>query len=91
MLQSSGGPQATGPVSPEFYRQIAIAKVCVYGLSILSASLFLMLPLFNLLHPSPWQRWMGAVHGFAALLATVVMVYAEHLAFPLKSLTLQGQ
>jgi len=42
-----------------------------------------MLPLFNLLHPSPWQRWMGAVHGFAALLATVVMVYAGHLAFPL--------
>jgi hypothetical protein len=26
---------------------------------------------------------MGAIHGFAALLATVVMVYAGHLAFPL--------
>lgn len=69
--------------SGEFYKQIDIAKVSVYGLSILSAGLFLFLPLFNLLHPSPWQRWMGAVHGGAALLASVVMVYAGHLAFPL--------
>jgi hypothetical protein len=70
-------------VSTEFPKQLDIAKVCVYGLSILSAGLFLSLPLFNLLHPSPWQRWMGTIHGFGALLATVVAVYAGHLAFPL--------
>lgn len=70
-------------VSSEFPKQLDIAKVCVYGLSILSAGLFLSLPFFNLLHPSPWQRWMGTIHGFGALLATVVAVYAGHLAFPL--------
>ncbi|MGK7874338.1 MAG: hypothetical protein AB4426_13810 [Xenococcaceae cyanobacterium] len=64
-------------------RQIDIATVCVYGLSILSAGLFLFLPLVNLLSPSPWQRYMGAIHGFAALLAVVVIAYAGHMAFPL--------
>lgn len=73
-------PEST---SSEFPKQLDIAKVCVYGLSIMSAGLFLSLPFFNLLHPSPWQRWMGTIHGFGALLATVVAVYAGHLAFPL--------
>ena len=72
-----------GLVSPDFPKQLDIAKVCVYGLSILSAGLFLSLPFVNLLHPSPWQRWMGTIHGFGSLLATVVAVYAGHLAFPL--------
>jgi len=67
----------------DFLKQAEIAKICVYGLSILSAVTFLFLPLFNLLHPSPWQRWMGAVHGLAAMVATIVAVYTGHLAFPL--------
>jgi hypothetical protein len=70
-------------VSPEFPKQLDIAKVSVYGLSILSAALFLSLPFVNLLHPSPWQRWMGTIHGVGALLSTVVAVYTGHLAFPL--------
>ncbi len=40
-----------GLVSSDFPKQLDIAKVCVYGLSILSAGLFLFLPFFNLLHP----------------------------------------
>ena len=64
-------------------RQIDLATVCVYGLSILSAGLFLFLPLVNLLSPSPWQRSMGAVHGIAAMLAVLVISYAGHMAFPL--------
>ncbi|HEY9621423.1 MAG TPA: hypothetical protein V6C78_13690 [Crinalium sp.] len=67
----------------EFPRTLDLAKVCVYGLSILSAGLFLFLPFFNLLHPSPWQRWMGTIHGTGSLLATIVAIYAGHLAFPL--------
>jgi len=70
-------------VSTEFPKQLDIAKVSVYGLSILSAGLFLSLPFVNLLHPSPWQRWMGTIHGIGALLATVVAAYTGHLAFPL--------
>ncbi|OUL23424.1 hypothetical protein [Nostoc sp. 106C] len=70
-------------VSSPFPRQFDIAKVAVYGLSILSAGMFLFLPFINLLHPSPWQRWLGTIHGFGALLATVVTVYTGHLAFPL--------
>lgn len=66
-----------------FPRQLDIATACVYGLSFLSAGLFLFLPLANLLSPSPWQRLMGSIHGFAALLAVVVIAYAGHLAFPL--------
>lgn len=66
-----------------FPRSIELATVCVYGLSILSAGLFLFLPLVNLLSPSPWQRSMGAVHGIAAMLAVLVISYAGHLAFPL--------
>lgn len=69
--------------SREFPRQLDIAQVSIYGLSILSAAMFLLLPFFNILHPSPWQRWIGTVHGFGALLASVVAVYTGHLAFPL--------
>jgi hypothetical protein len=65
-----------------FPRQLDAAQVAVYGLSILSAGLFLLLPFVNLLHPSPWQRWMGTLHGVGSLLAMVVMAYAGHLAFP---------
>ncbi len=54
MLQSG-----TDSSSAAFPKQQDIAQVCVYGLSILSAGLFLFLPFVNLLHPSPRQRWMG--------------------------------
>jgi hypothetical protein len=64
-------------------QQKDIATVCIYGLSLMSAGLFLFLPLVNLLNPSPWQRYMGAIHGCAALFAVVVIAYAGHLAFPL--------
>lgn len=64
-------------------QQRDIATVCIYGLSLLSAGLFLFLPLANLLSPSPWQRYMGAIHGFASLMAVVVVAYAGHLAFPI--------
>jgi hypothetical protein len=64
-------------------KQLDIAQVSIYGLSFLSAGLFLFLPFVNLLHPSPWQRWMGTIHGFGSILAMVVMVYTGHLAFPL--------
>lgn len=67
----------------EFPRQLDIATVSVYGLAILSAGLFLFLPFVNLLHPSPWQRSIGTIHGCGAMLTTVVVAYAGHLAFPL--------
>ena len=66
-----------------FPRQLDIAEVTIYGLSLLSVGLFLFLPFVNLLHPSPWQRWMGTIHGFASMLALVVIIYTGHLAFPL--------
>lgn len=75
--------QSTPSESSNLPKQLDIATVCVYGLSILSAGLFLFLPLVNLLNPSPWQRYMGAIHGTAALLAVVVVAYAGHMAFPL--------
>lgn len=75
--------QSSDARSVEFPRQMDIAIICIYGLSLLSAGLFLFLPLVNLLSPSPWQRSMGAIHGTAALIATVVITYAGHLAFPL--------
>ncbi|WP_404787359.1 hypothetical protein [Altericista sp. CCNU0014] len=71
------------PPAMAFPRRLDIAQVSVYGLSILSAGIFLMFPFVNLFHPSPWQRWMGTLHGFGSLLAMAVMVYAGHLAFPL--------
>ncbi|WP_040630448.1 hypothetical protein [Fortiea contorta] len=67
----------------DFPHQLDLATVCIYSLSILSTGLFLFLPLINLLHPSPWQRWIGTIHGFGSFLATIVAVYAGHLAFPL--------
>jgi hypothetical protein len=70
-------------LSNSFPKQLDIAQVAIYGLSILSAGMFLLLPFVNLLHPSPWQRWMGTLHGFGSLLATVIAVYTGHLAFPL--------
>ncbi|WP_341527018.1 hypothetical protein WKK05_31580 [Nostoc sp. UHCC 0302] len=70
-------------VSPEFPRQLDIATVSVYGLAILSGGLFLFLPLVNLLHPSPWQRSLGTIHSFSAVLTTIVVAYTGHLAFPL--------
>lgn len=60
-----------------------LATVCIYGIGLLSAGLFLFLPLVNLLSPSPWQRYMGVIHGTAALLAVIVIAYAGHMAFPL--------
>ncbi|MGL5082270.1 MAG: hypothetical protein ACRC8A_12365 [Microcoleaceae cyanobacterium] len=77
--------QATSPdaLSPQFPRSLDIAQVSIYGLSILSTGLFLFLPFVNLLHPSPWQRWIGTIHGSASLIAMVVMAYGGHLAFPL--------
>jgi hypothetical protein len=67
----------------EFPRSFDIATVMVYGLAILSGGLFLFLPLVNLIHPSPWQRSIGMIHGFGAMMATIVTLYAGHLAFPL--------
>lgn len=69
--------------TPRFPKTLDIATVCVYGLAILSAGLFLFLPFVNLLHPSPWQRSLGLIHGIGAMLTTVVVAYAGHLAFPL--------
>ncbi len=71
------------PTEREFPKQLDLAQVCIYGLSILSAGVFLFLPFFNLLHPSPWQRSIGTIHSLGALLATVLAVYTGHLAFPL--------
>jgi len=69
--------------SETFPRSADIAAICVYGLSLLTAATFVFLPLVNFLHPSPWQRWMNGMHGLAAMLATVAVAYAGHLAFPL--------
>ena len=66
-----------------FPKPLDLVNVCIYGLSLLSTGLFLFLPLANLLHPSPWQRWMGMIHGLAATIATLVIVFTGHLAFPL--------
>jgi MFS superfamily sulfate permease-like transporter len=67
----------------DFPRTHDIATVSVYGLAILSAGLFLFLPLINLVHPSPWQRSLGFIHGMGAMLTTIVIAYTRHLAFPL--------
>ncbi|HEY9847653.1 MAG TPA: hypothetical protein V6D03_15830 [Candidatus Caenarcaniphilales bacterium] len=73
----------SGSTSSQFPKTLEIATVAVYGLAILSAGLFLFLPFVNLLHPSPWQRSLGLIHGIGAMLTTVVVAYAGHLAFPL--------
>jgi hypothetical protein len=67
----------------ELPKSTDLAQVCIYGLSFLSAGLFLFLPFVNLLHPSPWQRSIGTLHSVAAFLTTIVAVYTGHLAFPL--------
>ncbi|MCA1991953.1 MAG: hypothetical protein LDL41_07890 [Coleofasciculus sp. S288] len=64
-------------------RSLETAKLSAYGLSALAVGAFLLLPLVNLFHPSPWQRTLGFVHGMAAMLAVIVITYAGHLAFPL--------
>jgi hypothetical protein len=78
-------PESLDKAAPEreFPKQLDLAQVCIYGLSILSAGVFLFLPFFNLLHPSPWQRSIGTLHSLGALFATVLAVYTGHLAFPL--------
>ncbi|MEG4106545.1 hypothetical protein [Microcoleus sp. S13_C5] len=83
MVQHSTPDSTTNLVTSEFPRQLDIAQVSIYGLSFLSAGMFLFLPLVNLLHPSHWQRLMGTIHGLGAMFAMVVMVYTGHLAFPL--------
>lgn len=83
MVQHSTQDSTTDLVPSEFPRQLDIAQVSIYGLSFLSAGMFLFLPLVNLLHPSHWQRLMGTIHGLGAMFAMVVMVYTGHLAFPL--------
>jgi hypothetical protein len=83
MQPSTLQTSSVNEVPAEFPRQLDIATVSVYGLAILSAGMFLFLPLVNLLHPSPWQRSLGFIHGLGAMLATVVIAYAGHLAFPL--------
>jgi hypothetical protein len=83
ILQATQSPVKTTSTPQEFPRLLDIATVSIYGLAILSAGLFLVLPLVNLLHVSPWQRSIGTIHGCAAMLATVVLAYTGHLAFPL--------
>jgi hypothetical protein len=83
MMQSTEIEVTQTPTTADFPRSLDIATVSVYGLAILSAGLFLFLPLVNLIHPSPWQRSIGMIHGCGAMLATIVTAYAGHLAFPL--------
>lgn len=83
MNQSNFKPPTSESISPPFPKSLDIATVSIYGLAILSAGLFLFLPFINLLHPSPWQRSLGLIHGIGAMLTTVVVAYAGHLAFPL--------
>jgi hypothetical protein len=83
MLQQPNLDRDAEIVKYSYPKQLDIAQVSIYALSILSAGMFLMLPFVNLLHPSPWQRSLGTIHGVGSLLATVVMAYLGHLAFPL--------
>lgn len=83
MHQAEVDSRASGAISSQFPRPLDIATVSVYGSAFLSAGLFLFLPFVNLIHPSPWQRSLGLIHGVGAMLTTVVVAYAGHLAFPL--------
>ncbi len=83
MHQADVEPLVSESSSGRFPKPLEMATVSVYGLAILSAGLFLFLPFVNLLHPSPWQRSLGLIHGVGAMLTTVVVAYAGHLAFPL--------
>ena len=65
----------------KFPEQPDIAKVAVYALSFLFAGMFLFVPFLNFLHLSPWHQWIGTIHSFGVLLATVV-VETGRLAFP---------
>ena len=76
-MQQSTQDSQVDLVTSEFPKQLDIAQVSIYGLSFLSAGMFLFLPLVNLLHPSHWQRLMGTIHGMGAMLAMVVMVYTK--------------
>jgi hypothetical protein len=76
-------PTQTSAAGQDFPRQLDIATVSVYGLAMLSAGMFLFLPLVNLLHPSPWQRSISFIHGIASMMTTIVVAYTGHLAFPL--------
>jgi hypothetical protein len=83
-MQSTDSSSNPFPVAgKDFPRQLDIATVSIYGLAILSAGMFMFLPLANLLHPSPWQRSIGLLHGSASMLTTIVLAYTGHLAFPL--------
>lgn len=66
-----------------FPRPLETARLSAYGLSILAVGALVLLPLVNLLHPSPWQRSLGFLHGMGSMLAVVVITYAGHLGFPL--------
>ncbi len=83
MVQHSTEDSTTDLVPSEFPKQLDIAQVSVCGLRLLSAGLFQFLPLVNLLHPNPWQRWIGNIHGMGAMCSLLVMVSTGHLAFPL--------
>lgn len=65
-----------------FPKRLDIAQISMYGLSFLSAGMFLFLPFFNILHTNAWKRWLGTIHSFTALLATILAVYVGHLSFP---------
>jgi hypothetical protein len=82
-MQTKEIQQVEGLSPSQFPRSLDIATASVYGLAILSAGMFLFLPLVNLIHHSPWQRSIGFIHGCGAMLATVVIAYAGHMAFPL--------
>jgi hypothetical protein len=57
VLKSPLESAANSTLTPlELPKQLDLAQVCIYGLSILSAGIFLFMPLFNLLNPSPWHR-----------------------------------
>jgi len=53
VVQHSTQDSTTDLVPSEIPKQLDIAQVSVYRLRFLSAGLFLLLPLVNLLHPSP--------------------------------------
>ncbi len=53
-------------VPGEFLKQPYLAIYVFVGM-------FLFLPFFHLLHPSPWHRCMGTIYCFGVLLVTVVV------------------
>jgi hypothetical protein len=74
VVQHSTQDSTTHLVPSEIPKQLDIAQISVYRLRFLSAGLFLLLPLVNLLHPSPWQRWIRTIHGMGAMCALLVML-----------------